>query len=115
MLTVAGSSFTYFIIQPPLEVPSDVPVPADMDLELDSHSPTEHGEPLEPVIEVDEQGADEPEPSQEPSAPPTRVPSRSGVRPPTPEPAAMDPYTASLYLDDLEFSNYIADLDFLAI
>lgn len=36
-----------------------------MDLELDLHSPTDHGEPGETVIDVDE-----PEPNKEPLAPP---------------------------------------------
>lgn len=62
-----------------------------MDLELDLHSPTGHGEPGETVIDVDE-----PEPNKEPLAPPTRAPSPTG-RKPTPEPLPMDPYTASLY------------------
>ena len=84
-----------------LQPPVDVPIPEEMDLELDLRSPSADGEHEMPSI-----GADEPEPSQEPSAPPTRMPSPSGQRP-VPEPATMDPYTASLYekVDEEDFTS----------
>ena len=75
-----------------LAPPATVPVPVDdMDLELDLHSPT--GDGAHPRASST---SDEPEPSQEPSAPPTRLPSPSGRQIPF-GPLNLDSTTASLY------------------
>ena len=75
-----------------LAPPATVPVPVDdMDLELDLHSPTADG--AHPRASST---SDEPEPSQEPSAPPTRMPSPSGRQIPF-GPLNLDSTTASLY------------------